>query len=396
MKKAHPLAVPLATLLVALLVAVLPLGSVAVAGAEGGREDPAEGSAPDPAAPEEPPADDKPPAAAPSPVNGTPDGEPESGAETSSFLDELSPQQLALFIALPGIFGGLLFAMRGKSLELPYLKSSHSWAPGVIGDCLFGLAGGGVIFLVVPWQFPPADNLALLKTVALALVGGYGGRALVEKVLADQLKQLADRVDEAEEQGKIDSRATQLVEQHLDEDVAATQVSEEELRQKVAGASLTARQAIFEKTRLFRKDAFPDRRDLLPRVVPVLEGLIAADTEKQFHRNHGQLGYALKDMEPPDLKRAETQFATAIKIRDQRGVKGYPVYEYSRAECLIRLDAPVDEILAALQPALDWDKIAERLTGKDDLAKDIADWAKKNQARLNPWLEQNAAAFRIA
>ena len=45
--------------------------------------------------------------------------------------------------------------------------------------------------------------------------------------------------------------------------------------------------------------------------------MIECDTDKKYHRNHGQLGFALKDRQPPDWTRAEKELSTAIEMRDR-------------------------------------------------------------------------------
>ncbi len=53
-------------------------------------------------------------------------------------------------ICLSGMFGGLLFGIRDKKLVIPHRKSENIYEPGVITDVLFGVAGGVVIFLILP------------------------------------------------------------------------------------------------------------------------------------------------------------------------------------------------------------------------------------------------------
>ena len=298
---------------------------------------------------------------------------------------------LASIIGLPGIFGGLLYGMRGQSLSLPHRKQSHRWEPGVLGDCLYGLAGGLVIFLVVPGEFAltAIPSLQLIKLIAIAIVGGYGGRSLVEKVLSQQVRDLTERVEEAEAQTAIDEKAVQLTNQHLDDDVEVSQVDENELRAAVAAASLTAREKIFYTVRLFRKNAFPNRRDLLPRAIPVIEGLIKADRDGKYHRNHGQLGYALKDKEPADPQAALEQFTRAIEIRDRLGIQGYGIYEYSRAQCRIRLGGERQEILEDLERAAQSPVASKRLREQDAWNQDVFQWLDQNKTEIADGLSRH-------
>src|SRR4051794_27161307 len=89
-----------------------------------------------------------------------------------------SPDPIWIAIALGGIFGGLLYGMRERTpVETKIIASP--W----IKDAAFGLAGGLVIFLLLPISFgtaQPPDHLFMLRVVATAMLGGYGGRSLMK------------------------------------------------------------------------------------------------------------------------------------------------------------------------------------------------------------------------
>jgi hypothetical protein len=76
----------------------------------------------------------------------------------------------------------------------------------------------------------------------------------------------------------------------------------------------------------------------MERTIPVFRALIAADQERKFDRNHAQLGYALKDKEPPEWAEAERELSDAITIRGQTSIKGMYYYEFNRAFCRIMQD----------------------------------------------------------
>ena len=102
----------------------------------------------------------------------------------------------------------------------------------------------------------------------------------------------------------------------------------------------------------------------MERTIPIFRALIASEEGgRHDHNNHGQLGFALKDQEPPDCKEAELELSTAIEIRDSQQVTGALDYEFVRAFCRIKLEKealelgqpPIEEtkrkILADLQKA---------------------------------------------
>ncbi|MET0791087.1 MAG: hypothetical protein ABW061_06155 [Polyangiaceae bacterium] len=60
-----------------------------------------------------------------------------------------------------------------------------------------------------------------------------------------------------------------------------------------------------------------------------------------FHRNFGQLGFALKDSRTPNFQEAKEALSKAISIRGKSAEGQEPVwifYDYVRAQCRILLD----------------------------------------------------------
>ena len=64
--------------------------------------------------------------------------------------------------------------------------------------------------------------------------------------------------------------------------------------------------------------------------IPVFRALIASETDG-YHRNRGQLGYALKDKPQPNYPGAKEALSEAIELRDDVGDRGYLLYEFNRA-----------------------------------------------------------------
>lgn len=78
-------------------------------------------------------------------------------------------------IAGVGAFGGVIYGARAgevKRLQMERDKIQLGW----VGDCLFGVAGGYAVFLIVPGKFDidPLQGLECVKMVAVAMIGGYG------------------------------------------------------------------------------------------------------------------------------------------------------------------------------------------------------------------------------
>ena len=293
-------------------------------------------------------------------------------------------------IGAAGIFGGLLFGIKDRRLVLPHRTSKSVIDPGFLVDFFFGLAGGYVIFMLVPGDFNIGDPWNIIKIVAVAIVGGYGGRALVEKVLSQQIQELENHIQEMKEQGKQDATAISLLHEYLDSDPDNPVVPVKELKDAITGASSGVRVQAFILAREFRKKYFRTNPELLVKTIPVFEALIDADVDKKYHRNHAQLGYVLKDIPQPDYKRAESELTTAIDIRDRMKISGFKVYEFNRAICRIHRNAPLEDIKRDLDRALRGKTTADWVRHPDEqLAAPLIHWLKENADTLADWIKAN-------
>ena len=215
-------------------------------------------------------------------IAGAQDDEPAATAaeeDTLSDPDAASDEEqeetvlqrnLWVLIGLCGMFGGLLFGMKDQNLYLPYRHSKRVLKPGFLVDLLFGLAGGIVIFFIMPIElFDVTQSFGLVRLLGIAMVGGYGGRALIEQVLDQQLKKLKEDMEQLEEQ--TEESATQveamkaqdrtsatvaaLLDQYLDEEREKPLQPEEaqELMDALTKASASTRVYAFTQARAFRK-----------------------------------------------------------------------------------------------------------------------------------------------
>ena len=129
----------------------------------------------------------------------------------------------------------------------------------------------------------------------------------------------------------------------------------------------------------------------MERTIPIFRALIDSETkEKRYHNNHGQLGFALKDQEPPEFKEAERELSTAIEIRDSQHEPGALDYEFVRAFCRIKLEKEAVEsgqpsseetkskILADLQKATQDNTLQKRMQEDET----IKQWLENNQEWL--------------
>lgn len=206
----------------------------------------------------------------------------------------------------------------------------------------------------------------------------YLGRAFAE---ADQLTRRLDRVEAAQEQQERDLHALTLATRQLDADGPAAPVSQDTLNEALRAASDVVRVQIFNMARQARLKGTSAQKAQAPGL---FSALIAADTAGRWHRNHGQLGYALYDAR--DYAGAEAALTTAIERRDQAGQKGFELYDFVRAQSRVALDPKnatkspseqnvVDAILGDLRQAYGPARTRKRINGD----KRIQAWLKRNQ-----------------
>jgi hypothetical protein len=195
------------------------------------------------------------------------------------------------------------------------------------------------------------DTGASAKPFTLALItyfaiSGFIAGYIITRIVLQQEFAVAERdiatiagrvvTEVVERRDEADAEALRLLVQQLDGREAS--VDQEELNAAVASATQVTKQVIFTRARRQRQESWKGNKPQVERTIPVFRALIAADTEKKYHRNHAQLAYALKDQPTPDWAAAESALGEAIKIRDQLSVKGYQVYEFNRAQCRINRD----------------------------------------------------------
>jgi hypothetical protein len=144
---------------------------------------------------------------------------------------------------------------------------------------------------------------------------------------------------EVREQANVDAHALSGTEQQLAPQMGAPPVDQKQLREFITKSSASVKVRIFYKASKVRADNWRTDRPLMERTIPIFEALIDGDPEKRFHKNFGQLGFALTEKVHPDSKRGEEMLNEAISIRGpwNEGI-GWVWYEFCRAVCRIRQD----------------------------------------------------------
>lgn len=204
--------------------------------------------------------------------------------------------------------------------------------------------------------------------------------------LSAGLEAFQNKVKSQEEQ---DARALSVVNRHLNPSQDSPPILEEDLINAIKEASPSVRVQLFYLADQVRTMNWRSDKRKMERTIPIFRGLIASDPQDSYHRNHGQLGFALKDMTSPDWKQAEFELSKAIAIRDNQGELGWEYYEFVRAMCKIN----VDQHFKQSKPSSEQDQEAIRRDlcvvwnseNKEILkrSKDIQDWLSMNQIDLS-------------
>lgn len=234
-----------------------------------------------------------------------------------------------------------------------------------------------------PIKAPVVSALIIYFFVCGFLIGYlwarlFLGRALTE---AERVDRLERKVSKFEQQARADARAIALATRQISEGDGS--VDDAELKRAVKAASSDIRAYVFYRGEYHRYQNWKNDKRAMERAIPIFRALIAADEKGEFHRNYGQLGYALKDKREPDLDEANEKLSQAIRLRGE-GSTEWPSYEANRAIVRIMLGDKFEKGFASSEGAT-----AAILA---DLKLGFADpwtrpWVSTNEAVVR-WLEQ--------
>jgi hypothetical protein len=166
-------------------------------------------------------------------------------------------------------------------------------------------------------------------------------------ILAAEVHKATEKVETTErklealkKQTELDAAALGLASRQLNPSPDLPQVTQEELDAAIAAASRPVKLQIFNQAWEVRANNWRDAisKPKMERTIPVFRALIGSDVQNQYHMNHGQLGFALKDMTQPQWAEAESQLTMAIDIRGPWNKHGWLFYEFNRAVCRIMSD----------------------------------------------------------
>ena len=203
---------------------------------------------------------------------------------------------------------------------------------------LGGGAGGTAVAIGILFYFPIAGFLFGYLWTRLFLAGALARADRSAAGFSAELAQIKLRVTAQEEQPQLDAAALSLVQQYLSQERNEL-LSPEKVKEAIAKASPSVKVQIFYQAQKVRRENWAEMQNkpVMERTIPVFEALTDDGKEVRFHKNYGQLGFALKDKRSPDYEKAIQALSKAIEYRgDWR--QGWIIYEFNRAVCRICLD----------------------------------------------------------
>jgi hypothetical protein len=301
-----------------------------------------------------------------------------------------------IVLAGVGAFGGYLSVIQPLK---PTHPDANSYA--VRRAVLQGAAGAIIIVTLAPIDpnivnglfVTSKDHLhphVVLKLIALAVIGGYAGGALLES----SAQQFAKKIDDIEEKQKQDAKAINLVEEKqrtledeqkkdakainlVEEALHGLEIDFQALKEGLKQTTSATRSEIFFRADDNRRENWRTNKEAMERSVPIFKALTATDEAKTSHWWSGALAYCLKDKRDPDYEEALHLLDKAIAARGENARSG--AYEFNRAVCKIHLSAK--------HPPKTWDA---QILSDLDAAKRFAKFAEiiKTNSTVQNWLRQ--------
>ena len=161
------------------------------------------------------------------------------------------------------------------------------------------------------------------------------------KIQEDTVRSIINTIDNKLQSIDINNKiAIDKSNTQLDLPQNAKDLPTDELIEAFANASTNVISAIFFKAVSVRKQNWKiqENRFRINRTIPIFKALIQLDCNFEYPENFAELGYALKDKEPPEYKEALDNFNKAIESFSLNKTITKTITYFNRAYCRIKLD----------------------------------------------------------
>jgi len=311
--------------------------------------------------------------------------------------------QYALVLIFSGILGGVIYTILiDGHVEMPqFIKNrGDRFRAGLFGDILLGIAGAIVLDYIVKQLNIPLEPG--VEVAAAGIVGGYGGRAILQFALQRVFKDInllePERI--ASLQANLQRRLERvdsltlidLVNQQIKVGLPSSELGE--LSTELERAESGVKKRVFDLVQDFRLAAkAAGEGDRIQRMIPIFEALIKGNANQ--HAYYAELAFAYKDSSSPDLFQAIQYLDKAISLRGSQQRAETWNYELSRSITRIQaahqatgsydFDPAVHErIIADLVAVANIYNLENILRATDDgtIPLPVLNWMEQNEAML--------------
>ncbi|MFN7215915.1 MULTISPECIES: D-Ala-D-Ala carboxypeptidase family metallohydrolase [unclassified Microcystis] len=300
-----------------------------------------------------------------------------------------------LSLVLAGGLGGLLYSiLLDGELELPSWskKNPNNLNPGFLGEIFVGIGGSLIAYQFLPQELrKPGDPGLEITIFVTGLVGGYGGKAILDAALKKVIKRI-DTANEAKEIAESQAKELEektyirnLVNQQIQEGLNQSELSE--MQEKLESATDDVKERAFnlahDARSLGRRTlTFKDR---VNRTIPIFEALVASDNNNPSY--NAELGYAYISSQPPDLDKAISYLDRAIELRIPGALTEGDSWKYEMNRAIARIglgnSQSRDDILKDLFAVEQRKELAQAI---DEYERDGVDGGNNS---IKNWLIQN-------
>ncbi|MEM9008557.1 MAG: hypothetical protein AAGE59_34230 [Cyanobacteria bacterium P01_F01_bin.86] len=271
---------------------------------------------------------------------------------------ELSVEGQVLILSFSGILGGVVYTiMLDGHVEMPRFIGGrgNQFKAGLFGDILLGIAGAFILEALLPSELltsPVGSGEPELRNTAIAatgIIGGYGGRAILQFALNRFFNQSgALSVSQSPTIPSVDEEVEELQSGAVDQALGLTDQIDAYIRDGASGNELARLQSLLSDTDAkVQQQVFEDLIELrspemglqltseqLQRMIPLFEVLI--DGAPKNHRCAGELALIYRDLEQPDYSKALRYLDQAITLRGPLTMGQPWEYELNRAATKIQ------------------------------------------------------------
>lgn len=287
---------------------------------------------------------------------------------------------LVVLFPLFGGIGALAAAHRDpeRGFVLPHRLAGErpAYDAGFAGDFVLGAAGAIAILLIVPGNLDSSNPFNALRALALAVIGGYGARAVLEAALTSRLAKVEEAAKAARDEAAALARrraraeaAKRAVQSHLEgTEPRKSEEFDALFTDLPSDGPLDLFRMADEKRSDWRKAG---RRDEIARVLPVLEALERVEAPIPPAELQAAIAMTYFDKSAPEFDKALERIEQAIALAQAKPAK----YLIIRAVSLIMLaldgqaaEDEAAEALRALHAAQGWIENAEYRGKVNDFA----------------------------